>query len=64
MKKQRCDDCGAVLDPWDPVYRWPEGNGVQYLCACCVESRIDEMTARDMALALGVTELSLSDLAP
>ena len=55
MRKQRCDDCGAVLDPWDPVYRWPEGNGVQYLCACCVESRIDEMTARDMALALGVT---------
>lgn len=63
MKKQRCDDCGGVFAPWSTIYHWPEGKGGRYLCGCCVESRISEMTIRDMALALGVTELTPEDLA-
>lgn len=62
MRKQRCEDCGMAFAPWDRVYHWPEGNGERQLCQCCTEARLEELTLRDVARVIGVTEWTAEEL--
>ena len=62
MRKQRCGDCGCVLEKWSTVYRWRTGSWDVYVCECCLESRIGELGTLELAQRMGVTCCTAEEL--
>lgn len=51
MKRLYCADCACELELWDMVYDWP---GVGEICENCMESRVYELSAREIAEGMGI----------
>lgn len=51
MKRKSCGDCGCTLAPWDMVYSWP---GEGEICENCMESRVYELSAGEVAERMGI----------
>lgn len=52
-RRLRCQECGAVFEPWDDIFTWDFGGRTELICEDCFDGLFDELSRHEKAEIIG-----------